>query len=87
MNTWEPEENLSEALVTKVQKKTKKIHTEVCEPLGKCSQLLHKIENDFEIKAFLKPVDWRKLGIPDYPIIITEPMDLGTIKYKLEDGL
>ncbi len=33
--------------------------------------------------AFLKPVDPVALGIPDYPSIITRPMDLGSIREKL----
>ena len=33
---------------------------------------------------FLEPVDWRGLELYDYPTIIKKPMDLGTIKRKLE---
>lgn len=32
--------------------------------------------------AFLEPVDWRALGLTDYPIVIKQPMDLGTIKVR-----
>jgi hypothetical protein len=32
------------------------------------------------------PVDPVALGIPDYPTIITHPMDNGTVKKRLEDG-
>ena len=35
---------------------------------------------------FLSPVDYVALGILDYPTIITQPMDLGTVKKKLENG-
>ncbi|XP_040563622.1 uncharacterized protein [Lepeophtheirus salmonis] len=33
--------------------------------------------------AFRKPVDHIALGIPDYPNVITKPMDLGTVKEKI----
>ncbi|ORY94273.1 Bromodomain-containing protein [Lobosporangium transversale] len=33
---------------------------------------------------FMEPVDWEKLMIPDYPKIIKHPMDVGTIRKKLE---
>ena len=35
---------------------------------------------------FSEPVDHVKLGIPDYPEIVKTPMDLGTVKRKLENG-
>jgi len=34
---------------------------------------------------FLEAVDWVKLKIPDYPKIIRNPMDVGTIKKKLDE--
>lgn len=33
--------------------------------------------------VFNEPVDAEKLDIPDYPVFIKEPMDLGTVKAKL----
>ena len=33
---------------------------------------------------FMEPVDYEKLQIPDYPLIIKHPMDIGTIRKKLE---
>lgn len=36
--------------------------------------------------AFRQPVDWKGLGLIDYPQIIKKPMDLGTIKNNLENG-
>lgn len=32
--------------------------------------------------AFLQPVDWKALGLEDYPIVIKQPMDLGTINVR-----
>ena len=36
--------------------------------------------------AFLEPVDWEALEIPDYPTIVTRPMDLGTVQRQLDQG-
>ena len=44
------------------------------------------MENDPQALDFLSPVDYVALGILDYPTIITQPMDLGTVKKKLENG-
>jgi hypothetical protein len=32
---------------------------------------------------FREPVDWKALGLLDYPSIITRPMDLSTVKKKM----
>ncbi len=37
-------------------------------------------------KEFRKPVDVVGLGLADYDLIVTKPMDLGTMKGKLSDG-
>ena len=37
-------------------------------------------------EPFREPVDWKALGLFDYPQIIKKQMDLGTIKTKLESG-
>jgi hypothetical protein len=36
---------------------------------------------------FREPVAWRELELWDYPQIVTKPMDLGTVKRKLERKL
>ncbi|MES1920743.1 hypothetical protein MHBO_002383 [Bonamia ostreae] len=41
--------------------------------------------NHIYAPAFNAPVDWVRLKLPDYPLKIKEPMDLGTIKFKLEN--
>lgn len=35
---------------------------------------------------FLQPVDWQGLGLKDYPEIVPRPMDLGTMKQKIDAG-
>jgi hypothetical protein len=36
---------------------------------------------------FREPVNWKALNLFDYPKIITNPMDLSTIKSNFDDGL
>jgi hypothetical protein len=31
------------------------------------------------VEVFRTPVDWKKLNLPKYPLVIKNPMDLGTI--------
>uniref|UniRef100_A0A5B7AEQ2 Putative transcription factor GTE9 isoform X3 n=1 Tax=Davidia involucrata TaxID=16924 RepID=A0A5B7AEQ2_DAVIN len=51
-----------------------------------CSSILEKLMTHPAGWAFNQPVDPVKLEIPDYFSIISEPMDLGTIKTKLENN-
>jgi hypothetical protein len=48
--------------------------------------LLKKIMRNPETQPFLEPVNWESLGLHDYPQIIKRPMDLGTVKKRLELG-
>jgi hypothetical protein len=50
------------------------------------NKIFETMENDPQALDFLSPVDYVALGILDYPTIITQPMDLGTVKKKLENG-
>ena len=34
----------------------------------------------FCLGPFLEPVPWKEWGLDDYPRIIKQPMDLGTVK-------
>jgi hypothetical protein len=36
-----------------------------------------------ESAAFCEPVDWKTLGLVDYPTLVKKPMDLGTIRDKI----
>eukprot|EP00698_Gefionella_okellyi_P021286 TRINITY_DN6861_c0_g1_i1.p1 TRINITY_DN6861_c0_g1~~TRINITY_DN6861_c0_g1_i1.p1 ORF type:complete len:800 (-),score=208.26 TRINITY_DN6861_c0_g1_i1:193-2592(-) len=51
-----------------------------------CLKILQQLMGHKYGHPFLQPVDPVKLQIPDYPNIITRPMDLGTVKDKLEHG-
>lgn len=44
------------------------------------------VRQDPESLPFRQPVDAQALGIPDYFDIVTKPIDLGTIKMKLDRG-
>ncbi|KAK9086059.1 hypothetical protein Sjap_026470 [Stephania japonica] len=55
--------------------------------MQQCGSLLRKLMNHQYGFVFNKPVDPVVLQIPDYFDIISEPMDLGTIKKKLENGV
>jgi hypothetical protein len=39
-----------------------------------------------ESYAFREPVDWKGLQLLDYPEVVKQPMDLGTIKSKMESS-
>ncbi|KAJ3432997.1 bromodomain-containing protein [Anaeramoeba flamelloides] len=46
--------------------------------------MIDLVSTQSHAKPFLKPVDWKELELPTYPEIIKNPMDLGTIKKKLQ---
>ena len=52
----------------------------------KLEKIFETMENDPQAIDFLAPVDYVGLGILDYPTIITNPMDLGTVRKNLENG-
>lgn len=54
--------------------------------MSRCAKVLRQLSNNKNALPFLQPVDHVLLKIPDYPLIIKHPMDLGTIKTKLENG-
>ncbi len=49
-------------------------------------QIWKKMMSRKDSEFFREPVDWEGLGLYDYPVIIKNPMDLGTVKRKLERG-
>lgn len=49
-----------------------------------CSQVLTRLKRNSNAPPFLEPVDPVKLDIPDYPLKIKHPMDLLSIRKKLD---
>ena len=62
-------------------------NNELSEELLQCLNLLTELGKHEEAGAFLQPVDWEALKLPDYPTIIKKPMDLGTIRSNITNGL
>lgn len=54
------------------------------EALRRVTKIIDSFVLRNDCAPFLEPVDWRGLELYDYPTIIKKPMDLGTIKRKLE---
>ncbi|KAL6546442.1 hypothetical protein OROMI_022163 [Orobanche minor] len=52
-----------------------------------CGNILKDLMSHWAAYIFKEPVDPVKLNIPDYSLIITKPMDLGTVKRKLENNM
>jgi len=52
--------------------------------MDKASQLIKSLEKLPEAVNFIKPVDFKNLGLIDYPQVVKKPMDLSTIRKKLK---
>jgi hypothetical protein len=63
-----------------MSRKKKKNPVKLDETLSQCAQLLKILQGKTEASPFLEPVDWEFYGLTDYPEIIKNPMDLGTIQ-------
>ncbi|KZV56301.1 hypothetical protein F511_00298 [Dorcoceras hygrometricum] len=55
--------------------------------LKQCENLLKKLMSQDYAWVFNTPVDVVKLNIPDYSNVIKSPMDLGTVKGRLNSGV
>lgn len=53
---------------------------------GEVSKILTKIWAKRESELFREPVDWEALGLVDYLVVIKTPMDLGTVRKKIDRG-
>lgn len=51
--------------------------------MNSCLELLKDVMNHSSAVYFLEPVDYIELEIPDYPNVIKQPMDFGTILKKM----
>lgn len=52
----------------------------------KCHSVLKAMQRNPRAGPFLMPVDWKALKLPQYPKMIKNPMDLGTVEGKLVNG-
>jgi len=55
------------------------------EMLRRCREVMNLTKKHKFHKIFLYPVDPVRQGIPDYPDIVKNPMDLSTVKRKLDE--
>jgi len=49
----------------------------------KCDQLIKSLMKRSQGVHFSRPVEWKKMGLLDYPKLIKEPMDLGTVSERI----
>mmetsp|Transcript_22341 Transcript_22341/g.67999 ORF Transcript_22341/g.67999 Transcript_22341/m.67999 type:complete len:191 (+) Transcript_22341:2100-2672(+) len=71
------------------KKKTKKKgpgEDSSADPMAAAAGVLEQILKQKNAKVFAEPVDWRGLGLHDYPQIVKHPMDIGTVQRKLREG-
>jgi len=55
--------------------------------MKECQKILNYLKNHPDSVPFRKPVDWEAWELHDYPQIIKQPMDLGTIQTNLDSGV
>lgn len=55
------------------------------EDFNKMLMLLNQLEKETNAAPFLEPVDWKALGLQDYPKIVKKPMDISTIRNKVKN--
>lgn len=56
------------------------------EEANKALGLIKFLEKKPEAYEFLRPVDFKALGLYDYPLIVKKPMDLATVKKNIKNG-
>jgi len=52
--------------------------------LAGCNEIINFFLQKKESEPYSAPVDWEFYGLTDYPEIIKKPMDLGTVKKRLD---
>ena len=52
--------------------------------MEKALEIVRTLEKFPESVNFLKPVDYKALGLIDYPLVIKNPMDLSTVRKKIK---
>ncbi|KAI8641098.1 Bromodomain-containing protein [Parasitella parasitica] len=58
-------------------------HTMTAEQQKYCIAIIRNLKRHRDAAPFLKPVNYVELNLPDYPTIITQPMDLQLVEKKL----
>ena len=58
----------------------------MADAMKECGVLLKSFLDMPDADPFREPVDWKAWGLYDYPKLIKHPMDLTTVKGKLEAG-
>ncbi|KAL7556241.1 hypothetical protein ACA910_017464 [Epithemia clementina (nom. ined.)] len=53
---------------------------------SKCAKVLHSLQTHMNGWVFNRPFDPVEAGFPDYFEVIKKPMDLGTVRTKLDSG-
>lgn len=53
---------------------------------SEAKKIIQQIRKNPNAHPFLHPVDWKALGLKDYPDIIKKPMDVSTVQSKLGAG-
>ena len=53
---------------------------------SRVAELMRVIDEHPKAIEFRKPVDWQAFGLTDYPELIKNPMDIGTVIEKLDKG-
>ena len=53
-------------------------------PRAQCDALVKSLMKRSQGVHFSRPVEWKKFGLLDYPKLIKEPMDLGTVSDNLQ---
>ena len=59
--------------------------TTTSDGLASCKAALRDLAKLKQASAFLEPVDWEALGLHDYPTVVAAPMDLGTVRARLDE--
>lgn len=54
--------------------------------LADCEKVLKNVTSTERAVPFLEPVPWKEMNLVDYPLIVKNPMDFGTISKKLDNG-
>ncbi|KAF8898359.1 Bromodomain-containing protein [Infundibulicybe gibba] len=84
-----PPKDLPYADAPKKHRKGKRVKDDgTLEQLKFCSKILHDLNRKQHYAVahpFYEPVDWVKLELPSYPKLIKKPMDLSTIRKKLDN--